>query len=39
MEASFMRANLFLMVDGTKIDLGVTNLALEVACKNRNAQA
>jgi len=39
MEASLMRANLFLVVDGTKIDLATTNLALQAAWKNKNAQA
>jgi hypothetical protein len=39
MEALFMRENLFSIVDGTKIDLGVKNLALQDAWKNKNAQA
>ncbi len=39
MEALFMKANLFSIVDGTKIDLGAKNLALQVAWKNKNAQA
>ncbi len=34
-----MRANLFLVVDGTKIDLGATNHALQAAWKNKSAQA
>ncbi len=34
-----MRANLFLIFDGTKIDLGATNIALQVTWKNKNAQA
>jgi hypothetical protein len=39
MEALFMKANLFSIVEGTKIDLGAKNLALQVAWKNKNAQA
>jgi hypothetical protein len=39
MEVSLMRANLFLVVDGTKINLGVTNLALQATWKNKKAQA
>jgi hypothetical protein len=34
-----MKANLFSIVNGTKIDLGVKNLTLQVAWKNKNAQA
>jgi hypothetical protein len=34
MEALFMRTNLFSIVDGTKIDLGVKNLTLQAAWKN-----
>jgi hypothetical protein len=35
MEALLMRANLFLVVYGTKIGLSATNLALQVAWKNK----
>jgi len=32
-------AKIFSNVDGTKIDFGVTNVALEATWKNKNAQA
>ncbi len=38
MEALFMRAIFFSIVDGTKIDLGAKNLALQATWKNKNAQ-
>jgi len=38
MEALFMRANFFSIVDGTKIDLGAKNLALQATWKNKNSQ-
>jgi hypothetical protein len=39
MEALFFRSNLFLVVDGTEIDLGATNLALQTTWKIKDAQA
>jgi len=39
MEALFFKSNLFLVVDGTKIDFRATNPALQTTWKNKDAQA
>jgi len=39
MEALLVRANLFTIVDGIKIDPSATNLALQTTWKNKGAQA
>ncbi len=39
MEALLVKANLFTIVDGIKIDSNATNLALQIAWKNKGAQA
>lgn len=38
MKALLVRANLFTVVDGTKIDPNATNLTLQIAWKNKGAQ-
>jgi hypothetical protein len=39
MKALLVRENLFIVVDGTKIDPNATNLTLQTALKNKGAQA
>jgi hypothetical protein len=39
LEALFLKSNLFLVVDGTEIDLGATNPTLQTTWKNKDAQA